>query len=188
MKKKLIVILSILIIALIAALPASADGEDYHCGMGEAMSAIQAFTVGSSVVNVDSSVKMAGLGGGVANCRVHVASALLGLPTTYTFHSSEYFAIGINWLSGYKNSEISRQEAIDGLNSIEDRIYIGPVGGPLVEVDLIYSAFKNVYRNDSVAVYQTRHYLAHLEPGEYEVYWETQPFGLSATTFINVLP
>lgn len=187
MKTKLIVILSI-IIALTAAFPASAGDEDYHCGMGEAVSALQAFTVGSSVLNVNSSNKMAGLGGGIANCRVHVASALLGLPTTYTFQSSEYFLIGINWLNGYKNNEVSRLEAIAGISSIEDRVFLGPVGGPLVEVELMHSAFKNVYRNDSIAVYQTRHYLAHLEPGEYEVYWETQPFGLSATTFINVLP
>ncbi len=188
MKKKLIVILSILIIALIATLPASADDEDYHCGMGEAMSALQSFTVGTSVVNRNSSIKMAGLGGGVANCRVHVASALLGFPTTYTFHSSEYFLIGINWVSPYKNAEISRQEAIASIRSIEDRIFLGPVGGELEEVEVIHSAFKNVYRNGSIYLYQTRHYLAHLEPGEYEVYWETQPFGLSATTFINVLP
>ena len=187
MKKKLLVIVSILIIALIATLPASAD-DDYHCGMGEAESALQAYTVGTSILNQNSSIKIAGLGGGITNCRVFVASALFGLPNTYTFQSSEYFLIGINWLSSYKNSEISRQEAIASMSLIEDRVFLGPVGGPLEEVELTYSAFKNVYRNGSVAVYQTRYYLAHLEPGEYEVFWETQPLGLSATSFINVLP
>ena len=187
MKKKLSVTLLILIVSLIATVPALADSESHPCGMGEVESTLQALPVGFFNVNQsNTTVKIAGLGGGTANCYV----PLFRNEETYTYHSSEFVFGGLAILSRYKDSGLSRQEGIDEISSFEERVFLGPVDGELVEVELTQTAFKGMVDklNHEQIVYQVRGFITQLEPGEYSVYtrfyYQGELDGISQVTII----
>jgi len=185
MKKRILSITLVLLFTLISVVTVVADAPEGSCGSGEIQSALQALPVGFHIVNEQlNDIKMAGLGEGVANCQYRFFG-----PGTTSYRASDLILGGVVYFWDYKKLGMTRQEAIDDILRIEDRVWLGPEGGPLVEQELTYTSFKNFNHPDlGVSVYQQRALIIQLEPGVYESYWESYYDGeLEASNTVTLI-
>ncbi len=163
--------------------------DDTHCGWGEASSTLQALPVGY-VQSTDFALRnqRAGVGGGTLHCQFRVFAD----GATYTFHSGDFIVGGIVYLFDYKNWGFTLAGAIADTDAYEDRVWFGPVGGPLTEQSLDRTGYKQMHRPDwGLTLYQQRAFITQLAPGEYISRWEATYYGApwaSATVHIVVLP
>ena len=81
-------------------------------------------------------------------------------------------------LEQYKDHGLSRLEGIAELKKEDVIAKLGPVGGELVEMDLLETTFKDAVRNGQQIVYKGVGFITQLEPGEYigqtEFYYEEE--------------
>ncbi len=182
-------ILILVVIFLGASRSAQAGPPERHCGMGEVQAALQALPVGFyTVSNGLSDIKMGGLGAGVANCQYR----LFFDGQTFTFSTSNRILGGVVYMLDYQDQGMTRSEAIQAILAIQDRVFLGPEGGPLVEQELTTTTFKDmVHPALGHIVYQHRAIITQLPPGEYESLWMfSHPVipDFSATVHLDIEP
>lgn len=167
------------------------EAQQPQCGSGEVQSTLQALPVGFvNVNNMNSSVKIAGLGGGVDRCqyRLYFDGQIA------TFHASDFILGGVSWTDPYVQSGHSREEAIDEIQKIEDRVFLlrQDSSEPPIEQQLMHTAFKDMLHPSlGHIVYQSRGYITQLEPGIYESLWISTVDGVEvdrATVTLEILP
>lgn len=165
----LVATLLLLAATLAPAAPAQARGQDTQCGRGEVQSALQALPVGLYTVPQGK----AGLGGGATNCRYSVWPN----PDTDVYFTSSDHILGavVNFIP-LELLDVSPQEAVEILQTAEDRVFLKPAGAPddqYVEQQLTATVFKSMNHPDfGHIVYQTKGFITQLEPGDYTSRYE----------------
>ena len=160
------------------------------CTKGTAQALSQVLPIAAKVISVRGN-DHARLVEGLGECQYR----LFADGATFTFSEDDYFVGGVVWLSDYKESQISRQSAVNDTNLIQDRAWLAKLDangnpGPVVEQVLQRTAFKDVMtQNLGLVVYQQRSFIAKLPPGRYVSYWRSSYPGeedATATVYLNV--